>query len=203
MSDTQTIAALDYATEDRICPSCGESKPPAAFKTPNTTRCKRCMGRSRDRTVQIRSLKSALVKLANRQIVASARGDSLDAPRISQICAKMVELFGGMDKFCKLWSDQIMEVVISRPGSQLALSQLQSIAKLVKDSTSSVDSASEVTSLTDDELDTAVSNAVDGAVSRLISEHNLLESVPDSLDAEAESDGPDAPNDEECYDLDD
>ena len=144
-----------------------------------------------------------MVKLANRQIVASSRGDSLDAPRTSQICAKMVELFGGMDEYCKLWSDQIMEVVLSRPGSQLALSQLQSIAKLVKDSTSSVDSASEVTSLTDDELDTAVSNAVDGAVSRLISEHNLLESVPDSLDAEAESDGPDAPNDEECYDLDD
>lgn len=136
------------------------------------------------------------MQIANRQIVAAARGDSLNAPRISQVCAKMVELFGGVDKFCAQWHEQIMEVIETNPGSQLALSQLQSIAKLIKDSTASVDASSEVTSLTDDELDSAVSTAVDGAVAKIIKEQSLLES-------DIENDDPDFPDDEVEDDLDD
>lgn len=202
MTETSTIAALDYATEDRICPSCGETKPSSAFKGPESNRCKHCVNRSNGRTVQIRSLKKAIAQIANRQIIAAARGDRIDAPRISQVCAKMVELFGGIDKFCVQWHEQIMEVIESKPGSQLALSQLQSIAKLIKDSTSSMDAASEVTSLTDDELDSAVSHAVEGAVARIVSEQSLLES--DDIDVESvENDDPDFPADEVNNDLDD
>ena len=202
MNEPTIIAALDYANEDRICPSCGEKKPPSAFKSPKTARCKHCMNRATGRTVQIRILKQAITRIANRQIIAAARGDRIDAPRISQVCAKMVELFGGVDKFCVQWQAQIMEVIENKPGSQLALSQLQSIAKLIKDSTSSMDAASEVTSLTDGELDVAVSNAVDGAVARIVNEQSLLES--DNIDAEnIENVDPDFPDDEVGDDLDD
>ena len=188
-------STAEILLEDRICPKCGKTKPASAFQSINSIKCKRCNERG-GKTARIRNLKNALANLASRQIIASVRGDRIDAPRISQVCAKMVELFGGMDKFCVVWHGQIKEVINERPGSMIALSQLRSIAKLIKDSTASVDSSSEITSLTDDELDDAISSVVNDAVSQIVSENAL----GDAIDANA--DELDAADDEVDDDID-
>jgi hypothetical protein len=141
--------------EDRICPRCGKTKPASAFRSPEASFCKACANRNCAKTVRLRRFREAIVQLANKQIVASVRGDRIDAPRISQICAKMIELFGGTNKFCKIWHDQMHQVIEERPGSALALQQLNTVAKLVKDSTASVDSSSEFSNMTEEELSEA------------------------------------------------
>jgi len=171
-------------TLDRICPKCGKTKPSSAFRSNGASHCEACVDRGRAKTLRIRKLKAALIDIANRQIVSAARGDSIDAPRISHVCAKMVELFGGIDGFCGKWYENIQAAIEGNPGGKNGLDQLRSIAKLIKDSTSSVDAASSVIALTEEELN----SEIDSAISRIVTEQTLTLECESEDDDELEDD---------------
>lgn len=164
--------------ELRICPECGKSRLPSAFFSANSVRCKNC---THSKTTRIRTLKSALIEMSNRQIVAATRGDRIDAPRISQVCARMIELFGGMNGFCQKWYDNIAAACEKNPGGVNALNQLRAIAKLVRDSTTSIDSASAYANLSDEELEEHYKHDVELEAMRIVNE-----SVSQQLIAESE-----------------
>ncbi len=149
--------------EDQHCSHCGKQKPTTAFRTPTSVVCKVCV-RSKNRGGQVQRLKDLLAE----QFVAAARGDRLDAPRISQICAEMFKRQGGLEKFCEKWSNQIDKVAEERPGSKLALDQFRALANLAKDSTTSIDEANAATDLTDEDLNQIMQNYVETAVARAI-----------------------------------
>ena len=166
--------------EDRHCSHCGKRKPTAAFRTPTSVVCKICR-RNENRGGQVQRLKDLLAE----QFVAAARGDRLDAPRISQICAEMFKRQGGVEEFCEKWSKQIDEVAKNRPGSKLALDQFRALANLAKDSTSSIDEANAATKLTDEDLERIMQDYVETAVARVVDQGaELLEDDSEKLDDE-------------------
>jgi hypothetical protein len=145
---------------ERVCVCCGKTKPGSAFRTLACTQCKNCRNRAQGKIKRMHRLKEALAQTASKQILSASRGDNIDAPRISQVCARMVDLFGGVDGFCKQWHEHIAIAMDERPGGRNALDQLRTIAKLIKDSTASVDSANAVLAMTDEELQAEIDKSV-------------------------------------------
>jgi hypothetical protein len=186
------INASGITKGTRACSCCGKIKPYSAFKSPTHPKCKYCCDRKKVRQRKIIELQQTLTEMTTKQIVAATRGDRIDAPRISQLCATMIDLFRGLDGFCKLWHQEIMTCLEERPGSIGGLNQLQAIAKLIKDSTHSVDNVSPLASLSDEELHEQYECAVKIEALRLITESvqssQLLESMPD-MQADSEEEG--------------
>ena len=170
--------------EERHCSHCGKQKPTTAFRTPTSVVCKICR-RSANRGGQVQRLKDLLAE----QFVAAARGDRLDAPRTSQICAEMFKRQGGVEKFCDKWSAQIDEVIEKRPGSKLALDQFRALVNLAKDSTSSIDEANAAAKLSDEEIDRIMQDCVETVVARVVDQGiPLLEDDSEELDDDGTGD---------------
>ncbi|GEM_PF-2947817 len=142
--------------EQRPCRVCGELKPESDYSSPKAATCRKCRninGRAR----QIKRLKGALAELATRQFIAASKGDRLDAPRVSQVCAEIFDRLGGVGKFCDMWRDNLLVAMDEQPGSRMVLDQFRHLARLAAISTASVDGQTfSVDGLSDDELDNLI-----------------------------------------------
>ena len=152
--------------------------------TCNSCQAKYGHSKQRDR------LRTALANLAQQRIVAAARGDRIDAPRISQVCGEMFQLLGGVEGFCKRWFSHLEVAMQTRPGSKMVLDEFHALSKLLQMSTASIDSAGGgVESLSDEDLD----REIDNAVARIVQDVPSLDApdddsdTPDDLDTDEEN----------------
>jgi len=189
--DPEAFAEPVLATE-RVCGKCGKRKPVSKFRHPNSAKCNSCLCQG-SQLKQKRRLQTALANLAQQRIVAAARGDRIDAPRISQVCGEMFQLLGGVEGFCKRWFTHLEMAMQTRPGSKMVLDECHALAKLLQMSTASIDAAGGgVESLSDEDLDREIDNAVARIVNQNVPELEAPEDdadTPDDLDTdEAEFD---------------
>jgi hypothetical protein len=176
---------LTEADMSRKCAKCGKLKPTTAYQYPKAVNCKTCVRRrcligQRDR------LRTSLANLAQHRIVAAARGDRLDAPRISQVCAEMFSLLGGVDGFCKRWFTNLEILEKERPASKTLMDEYRALTKLLRESTASIDATGGgVASLSDEDLDREIDVAVARIVDTSIPE---IEGPIDGVDEDEEFD---------------
>jgi len=157
-----------FPTGPRVCSACGKMREKRRFSEGCST-CKTCQSRTaKGRMLQ--RLRAALGKLATNQIVAAARGDRLDVPRISQIGATMFDLMGGVDEFCRKWKDQLDAAILRMPGSKTVLDEFRAITRLTQLSAASIDGAMTPSNLSDEDLE----NEIEGRLAGIVQRQSLL-----------------------------
>jgi len=153
-ADPQGIGA-----EVRACAVCRVEKPVGAFPGPNSATCDKCARQGSE----IRRRKRAeelLLKVSFDKLVAAARGDNVNAPRISQIGAELIGLFGGVKGYCLTLKEQIDRAIEKNAGSRTVLDALNKVAILVKASSDSMDGAADLSELSDEDLQAHLKAAI-------------------------------------------
>lgn len=117
-------------TRTMICPDCVE------------------LGRAQaERTVARKKARDAF-----RDIIKQNRGERIDAPHISEMCATMIKELGGLGQFCADLVEDYMDARERSPGSATLLKFGTDIFRLVRDSSALRDTAPDAVNMTDDEL---------------------------------------------------
>jgi hypothetical protein len=175
--DPEAFAEPAIATIDRICADCGKRKPISAFRKKGSAKCSLCEGGQHS---QLKRVKAALARVVQQQMVAQLRGDRLDMPRITHIAGTMFDLMGGTKGFCEGWFRNLQLAEQDRPGSKMVLDEYHALAKLVQMANTSIDGAGGgVESLSDEDLDREIDNAVARIVNQNVPE---LEGPDDDAD---------------------
>lgn len=181
--DSDAFADPVVEDRERCCLRCRQILPPTAYASPTYNVCRKC--RNSRTTQQVDRLKDALTKLATQQIVAATRGDRLDAPRISQVCAEVFARFGGVNKFCEKWFEHLTSAMQDRPGSRLVLDQFRSLAKLAKESADSLDNAgANIAGISDEDLNILITQEIQKTLGDTIS--NITPALESDLEVEDE-----------------
>jgi hypothetical protein len=176
-------AFADPVAKGRYCSVCGKFTAAQYFRSVLTTTCNRCEQKSRI-TARHQRTRTLLKQVLSQQVVAMARGDKLDTPRISQFCHAVFRIRNGVDAVAQQYSEQLDEAISKHPGSKVVLDQFGALAKLLALSTASMDQYRSLEDLTDEELQ----SRIDRTVIRIIDAHTAeIESAMDN-EAEDESD---------------
>lgn len=150
---------------DRTCACCDEHLPESEFSGPKATVCNQCKNRS-GYARKVIKLESVLTRVAGGMLAAKARGDCIQAPRVSQVATKMFELLGGVDGFCQKYKAQLDKAIEKNPGSAVVLRQFTEMVKMTKMSSDSMDSTAATAELSDGDLQ----KEIDGIVAKMLNE---------------------------------
>jgi hypothetical protein len=156
MSANQIARTPDYES----CAGCGQIYPLSEFKDPGVLVCKLCSGKpdsEDDRAVT----KRKVARLAARQVLASLTRSQIDVPHTSELAAAVVERIGGVDKLADKYMEVVNAILEKDPSTRLALSAVDGIAKMIRDSTVMRETAPDVNNLSDDELEQEISTLLE------------------------------------------
>jgi hypothetical protein len=84
---------------------------------------------------------------------ASLRGTKIDVPHISEVAAVVIKKLGGLEKFSDIWVENFNKVTTDSKGKKVALDAISAISKLIQISTEHRQTAPDLASMTDEELD--------------------------------------------------
>jgi hypothetical protein len=173
--DTEAFAEPDVGLGGpRVCKNCGAIKEAAKF-LPKGLTCRTCRNSGKGKR-QRKALQAIITRIANQQITAAARGETLDIPRLSTICALRLERVGGVEKLCDEWHEQFELLKERSPGSKLVLDEYRALAKMLHLAGQSIDSAGQGVGLSEEEIDRELA----GIVSRIVTDQ--IESDPELTD---------------------
>jgi hypothetical protein len=128
-----------------------------------------------------------------KELVADIRGDRIEVPHPTEVAAEMYEQFGGLKAFCAEWMRHINDAATDRPGSKLVLDAFYAVGiRLTSLSADHRQSAPDLASLTDDELEEEIGKMVAGLldnrpelINELANKHGLK--IHDPAESEMET----------------
>lgn len=161
--------------QTRRCKQCGEEKPVAAFWSETSQQrgtCRRCTALF-DRFRYTDKERRKLVEWAAKQFAASVRGNKIDVPHITELCAGVYALFGsndprkGLEGFCKS-----LHAFITDPKTPagVRMKGYGFIIRLTELSTQYRDTAPDVAGLSEEELSQEMAAILLEGLSRIANE---------------------------------
>ena len=134
----------------KVCHYCGEPK--AEEEMPKQgNKCKACQkAERRERSLET---SQAARRTAFKALVAGIRGNKINVPHTSELAAEMIRLYGGLEKFCVEWKTDLDALRAEKPGSKAVIDAKASILKLIVDSTNQRDTAPDLASISDVDLE--------------------------------------------------
>jgi len=150
---------------NRVCIVCGTVRPVTSFRS-KEARCDTCRSRQdRERQrAKMEDLKNTLMQVAAGQIAAMARGDNLEAPRVSQLVGVLYEKLDGIDKvaekFATLLTDATENALRTKVGYKTALDYYRALFKLTELSNQHIDRSMEAAAMTQEELEAAIEGRI-------------------------------------------
>ena len=143
---------IDYDS----CNRCGEIFPVKEYFLDDSGICKLCRGgppvkRSAPNEEQH---KKRVANLVCRQVMSSLTRNAIDVPHTSELAAAVMKRFGGIEKFADKYFAVVDAILERDPSTRLALSAVDGVAKMIRDSTVMRETAPDVKNLSDEELET-------------------------------------------------
>ena len=79
--------------------------------------------------------------------------NAINVPHTSELAAAVMKRFGGIEKFADKYFEVVDAILEKDPSTRLALSAVDGVAKMIRDSTVMRETAPDVNNLSDEELE--------------------------------------------------
>ncbi len=136
------------------CSSCLERLPYtefAEFTGQVPFKCFACVRKEAQAVLQDK-LTSIAAKNLFRDVEMLSR-PKIDSPHISELCERLIKLFGGTNGFASFYFDQVQHAASCDPGGKRVLDACKSITQLITSSTEHRQSAPDVLNMTDQQIE--------------------------------------------------
>lgn len=152
-----------------ICKTCKQSMPLSYFDDEGGDVCRMCapmrsMSKKEVVAGEATNIREKATKLAAKQVMANLTRDSIDVPHTSELAAAMIKRFHGLDGFADAYFEVVSRIISEDPGSRLALKAMENMSKLIKESTIMRDTAPDVKSVSDEELEIELRRIIEKGV---------------------------------------
>jgi len=107
-------------------------------------------------------------------LLASVGQEKINAPHITELCAGMMELHGGLMGFCKAWKNDIDTARRDKPGSQTVLQSDMALMRLVQNSTEHRQSAPDLANMSDADFEREVNGLLGRIKPKLHDPNNTI-----------------------------
>jgi hypothetical protein len=146
-----TAIQLPMATT-KLCARCNQLRPIHDFH--DEFRCNQCYTdlTALEANKKLKEIQHVLCNTTLRVMAADRKGERINAPHISEVVAKGVELLGGVNGLMTMYTDALKASYEEDPGSRKTLDHLRKFVDLIVASTEHRKSAPDVEGLSDDEI---------------------------------------------------
>jgi hypothetical protein len=136
----------------RLCARCNQLRDIVDFH--DDFQCKACHTNltALEANKQLGEIQQVLCNTTLRVMAADRKGQRINAPHISEVVAKGVELLGGVDGMMRMYTDALKASYEEDPASRKTLDHLRKFVDLIVASTEHRKSAPDVEGLSDDEI---------------------------------------------------